>query len=320
MTEENTEIETAVTVPLRSVAINELATALAKAQGEFKPVTKSRTIEIAGRPVRAYATLDDVITATRPALASNALAVVQTTPMVGITFMVETVLLHQSGQWYSSRLPVRVDEGKGMNSAQAQGSGLTYARRQGYSALVCVAPDDDDDGEASGSKGKPIQPPKGEAIPSQLARTAPKAPDAGKASAPGEKTAEVGRGNCPACHVAFVHHVGVTKKGENMGRPYDFWCCPGKLADGTFCKERPEGFASQFLEHIGDVLLSPDELAPPRILGGNPEPVHDGSRDYLVKMAARKGKPIPDFTAMTQPEAMILYDQWRKLPNVEVKA
>lgn len=43
------------------------------------------------------------------------------------------------------------------------------------------------------------------------------------------------RGLCPTHKVAFLHRQGTSK----AGKPYDFWACPEKNADGSYCQERP---------------------------------------------------------------------------------
>lgn len=41
---------------------------------------------------------------------------------------------------------------------------------------------------------------------------------------------------CPVHLVAWAHKTGVAK---TSGKPYDFWACSEKDADGKFCKQRP---------------------------------------------------------------------------------
>jgi hypothetical protein len=130
----------------RSEQINDLAAALAKAQagitaakaGAENPHFKSK-----------YATLADVWDACRKQLSSNGIAVTQlpSTEETGLT--VTTILAHSSGQWISSQLTVPL-ESRGVGAHQI-GSALTYARRYALAAMVGVAPEDDDDGNAAQS-------------------------------------------------------------------------------------------------------------------------------------------------------------------------
>ena len=55
--------------------------------------------------------------------------------------MVATLLLHESGQMLQSETPILTKD----NSPQAFGSGCTYAKRYGLSAILGLSSDDDDD-------------------------------------------------------------------------------------------------------------------------------------------------------------------------------
>lgn len=128
-----------------SESLNELAAALAKAQGEMKgaemnsvnPFLKNR-----------YADLGAVIEASRPAMAKNGLSIVQTATGHDGTCTVETMLLHSSGQWIRSSVSLSMGEERGKSAAQVMGSVITYLRRYSYSAMVGVYSDADADGEA----------------------------------------------------------------------------------------------------------------------------------------------------------------------------
>jgi hypothetical protein len=60
-----------------------------------------------------------------------------------------TTLLHESGEWLSGTMPVRVAK----DDPQGVGSGITYARRYALAALCGVVADADDDGEAGMGRG-----------------------------------------------------------------------------------------------------------------------------------------------------------------------
>lgn len=132
-----------------SEQINELATALAKAQGAIKGAIKD-----AENPHfrSKYADLASVWDACRVALSSNGLAVLQAprgaVNEAGWVVEVETRLLHASGQWMGDTITVPV----GKPDAQGLGSALTYARRYALASFVGVAPEDDD-GNAAVNKG-----------------------------------------------------------------------------------------------------------------------------------------------------------------------
>lgn len=145
-----------INVPqLRSPEVAQLATALAMAQKNFAPIPKNREVTVRsskGDYKFKYATLDGILSATVPALAEQGLALVQTIIHDGDGNPgLETTLYHSSGEWLRSITPMfltgREKDGRTMPpSNQELGSAQSYARRYGLSALLCVAADEDDDG------------------------------------------------------------------------------------------------------------------------------------------------------------------------------
>ncbi len=125
--------------------IAELASALAKAQGAI--VNAAKDTENTFFHSR-YATLASVWDACRKPLADNGLAVVQTVTETDRGQVLVTTLAHASGQWMRSHYPVVPVK----QDPQGFGSALTYARRYALSAMVGVAPADDD-GEAAVGRG-----------------------------------------------------------------------------------------------------------------------------------------------------------------------
>jgi hypothetical protein len=136
-----------------------LAEALAKAQGEFLAIEKNKSVQIKsekGSYSFRYADLEEMIAKTRPALAKHGLSVVQSigvSPQGGV--FLDTVLMHASGGALSSRLPLP-DVGS-MGDPKRFGALITYLRRYQYSAILCIAADDDldDDGEDSRDSSPP---------------------------------------------------------------------------------------------------------------------------------------------------------------------
>jgi len=130
---------------MKSETIGALAAALAKAQAAItgavkdsaNPFYKSR-----------YADLEAVWEACRKPLTDNGLAVVQTSRYTPDGLILVTTLLHSSGEWIAGEMPVLVKD----NSPQAQGSGLTYARRYALAAIVGIYQTDDDGEAAQGRK------------------------------------------------------------------------------------------------------------------------------------------------------------------------
>jgi ERF superfamily protein len=126
--------------------------AFAKAQGEFDPIHRDRTVKVkmraGGEYTFSYAPLESILKATLPALSKNGLSITQKTltPPSG-SECVETTLYHADGGSISNQMPifVKADE----TGPQAYGSALTYARRYGVTLLLGVCADDDDDGNAA---------------------------------------------------------------------------------------------------------------------------------------------------------------------------
>jgi hypothetical protein len=130
-----------------SAEIDKICAALAKAQGAMEGAVKDRQ-----NPhfKNEYATLASVIEAVRIPLRDNELAFIQASgEMVDGALPIETRIVHSSGQWFRSILPMPV----GQKTAQAVGSALSYGRRYALMAMLGV-PSVDDDGEAA-SQGAP---------------------------------------------------------------------------------------------------------------------------------------------------------------------
>ena len=128
---------------MQSENINELALALSKAQASITGALKD-----SANPFfkSKYADLASVLDACRAQLSGNGLCVTQTTDLIDGLVVVRTTLAHSSGQWISGILPVRAKD----DSPQAQGSGITYARRYALAAIVGLAQIDDDAEAAQG--------------------------------------------------------------------------------------------------------------------------------------------------------------------------
>lgn len=126
----------------RSEAIEQLAIALAKAQGQIVGAVKDST-----NPhfKSAYADLASVWEACRAPLSSNGLSVVQIPEVFGEEVVVTTMLLHASGQFITSSLSAR----PARHDPQGIGSVITYLRRYSLSAMAGIAPEDDDGNAAS---------------------------------------------------------------------------------------------------------------------------------------------------------------------------
>jgi hypothetical protein len=118
-----------------------IAEALAKSQGQMTSVSKSKT-----NPhfKSKYASLDDIIEMSKPILSENGLSVVQMPIMKDGMCGVSTILYHSSGESIDCG-EVLLPLGRG-GGAQGAGSSITYARRYSLASILCIACDEDDDG------------------------------------------------------------------------------------------------------------------------------------------------------------------------------
>jgi len=169
----------------RSESITHLAAALAMAQAEMpvavfdatNPFLKSK-----------YASLGAVIQASRPILAKHKLSLVQfpisqggpggnrtdgtdgtnaagargdarAPEFVGV----ESILMHESGEFVAERILIPLTEEKGKTKVQCAGSTLTYLRRYSWAAILGMYSDEDADGsspaQAFAPKAAPTLPP-----------------------------------------------------------------------------------------------------------------------------------------------------------------
>lgn len=132
-----------------------LYAALAAAQGEFKPIAKNRTVRIAsakGSYTFRYADLEAILTATRPAMAKNGLALVQTLESMNDgSSLLTTQIVHKDGGRIMSEVKLpRYDNG----DPKSFGGLVTYYRRYAACPMLGVSADDDldENGEAAQSQ------------------------------------------------------------------------------------------------------------------------------------------------------------------------
>ena len=121
--------------------LNELAAALAKAQGEMEMAPK----ESSAFGNRKYADLATCIKTASPVLSKNGLSVVQRVVRAGKDKFLSTMLLHSSGQYIESTIDIEIETGgQAKNNLQSLGSSLSYLRRYMYCAIVGLAQEDTD--------------------------------------------------------------------------------------------------------------------------------------------------------------------------------
>lgn len=127
-----------------SESINEIAAALAKAQGEMEHASKdSKNPHFKS----TFANLTSVIDACRNSLSKNSICYTQVTKQTEGVWILITRLIHASGQWIESDVPILTTNA----GPQGFGSGLTYARRYGLQAITGVTAEDDDANHAQAS-------------------------------------------------------------------------------------------------------------------------------------------------------------------------
>ena len=125
-----------------------LAGALAKAIPNMQPLVRNCVSHFAkkgpdGKMQPDYADLAACHKSAAKALADQGLVVIQTVAIVdGGDTVLNTQLMHSSGEWVSSVLPVKASSADPQKMAAA----ITYARRTAYCAIVGLAADDDDNG------------------------------------------------------------------------------------------------------------------------------------------------------------------------------
>lgn len=120
-----------------SEQVNDLATALATAQGKMSNATLNK---INPHFKSKYADLAAIRDAVTLALASEGIAVVQLVGSDESGAFLATRLMHKSGQWVESVHPLPATA-----KPQEFGSALTYARRYSLAAICGISAEEDDD-------------------------------------------------------------------------------------------------------------------------------------------------------------------------------
>ena len=126
--------------------MKQIATALLKAQSEMSNPKKGATNPFFKSK---YADLNAIREAVIPTLNDNGISVLQPIVHVDGKNFVKTILLHESGELMESLTEIIYNK---QNDAQAQGSGISYARRYALQSFVCVGSADDDGQKAVQSK------------------------------------------------------------------------------------------------------------------------------------------------------------------------
>lgn len=129
-----------------SASIKGLAAALAKAQAVMENASKDTANPFFQSK---YANLESVVGVIRPAIEQFGLSFIQVCHDWDVGAKVETIILHESGEWLSCGVMAAPAT---KADAQGFGSALTYARRYSLSAAFGVATEDDDGNAAAKAK------------------------------------------------------------------------------------------------------------------------------------------------------------------------
>ena len=132
-----------------SESVAAIAPAIVAAQAELKAAPKDTANPFYKSK---YADLGGCMDTLRPVLGAHKLAVLQPPAVDNGIVSVETMLLHESGEWISCTLSCQPKD----TGPQSIGSAITYLRRYGL-ALTGLVTEADDDGNAAqpGSKSHP---------------------------------------------------------------------------------------------------------------------------------------------------------------------
>ena len=135
-----------------SEQIDQIAEALSLFQEKMPTVPKLHVGKVegiargSGKPYSYeynYADMGDAVEAARPLLAEFGLAVVQFVGTSKGKDVLDTRVLHKSGQWIEGRARIPLQE---TATVQVFGSAITYLKRYCYCAALGIIADTDDDG------------------------------------------------------------------------------------------------------------------------------------------------------------------------------
>ena len=151
----------------------------------------------------SYADLAEIINTTRHVCAEHGVALVQSPGMSDGLCTVETLMVHESGEWIRGEAASPIHK----QDPQGVGSAITYLRRYSLAALLGIAQEDDDGNTASqrrSANGQPHQQPTPKPTP--------------KPTASGDDIA------CPACSGPMWDNRDDEKSAVNGGKRPDLKC------------------------------------------------------------------------------------------------
>jgi len=125
----------------KSESIINIMKAISAAQAELPALKLDASNEFAGT---RYSSIKHVMETVKPVLKKNGLALLQPITNDGDRIGVETVLLHESGEWISviGCMALQAEKGKGF--MQVAGSAVSYLRRYGIISTLGLYADEDE--------------------------------------------------------------------------------------------------------------------------------------------------------------------------------
>ena len=137
----------------RSDTITKISVALLKAQSEMGNAVKDSKNPFFKS---TFATLNAVREATIPVLNKNGISVLQPTTNIDGKLYVETLLLHESGEFIAGLYEIIAGK---QNDPQAFGAAVSYSRRYSLQSMLNIGAEDDDAESSMGRNVKAAQTP-----------------------------------------------------------------------------------------------------------------------------------------------------------------
>lgn len=137
---------------IKSETTKELFSALVKARTEIATVNKDK----AGYGYK-YATLDNVLNMLKEVLPKYGLGFIQSPETIDGHDGVTTTIIHDSGEFISTRYELEPTPVKGTNITQQRGASITYARRYSLCSAFGIATEEDLDGNAGRRDDSPVR-------------------------------------------------------------------------------------------------------------------------------------------------------------------
>lgn len=218
----------------QSEQVDQIAVALCESQKAFARIVKDTVNPFYKSE---YATLPSVIEATRTALATNGIAVVQGLGFDAGNCTITTSLIHKSGQWVRSIAETPLSK----QDAQGVGSAATYLRRYSLQAMLNISSEDDDDGNTASAKQERPQVVRASTVTQQLrasvnmdsepnefddhmARPKAEGPTISEAQAKRFFAMAMGGGKSKQDVIDFLAGHGYERSGEIKKSQYDDFC------------------------------------------------------------------------------------------------